>query len=162
MVHRFLLPVLAGALALAACNGDGGGGGQAGGASVDAYCEAMRSFQDLQDDLGSPDLSDAATPEEQMEALRDTFAPLRDRVEELRDSAPGPIRDDINQLADAAIDLIDVFLEADSLQDLTDPSVGERLADLQTDVQDAQARVTEFTEEECGIDLDGGTPTTEE
>lgn len=133
---------------LAACNGGGGGG------SAEAYCDAIRAFQELENELGSPDVAPGASFEEQMQAMRETFEPLKDRLDDLRRVAPSEIRDEVRALADAAEELLDTFLQADSMEALANPDLTSRISELQNEVQGARDAVAEFTEEECDIDLE--------
>lgn len=146
-MRRLLVPLFVVLTTLAACDSGGGGG------SVQAYCDATRAFQQLVDEVGAPEIDPEASPEEQLQALRDAFEPLKERVDGLRRAAPSEIRSEIDQLADAALELIDIFLEAGSVEELSDPELGQRIAGIQSDLQDAQGKVADFTKEECGIDL---------
>ena len=147
-MRRWLVaPIASGFLLVSACGGGGGG------ADIEAYCDAIRSFQALEEDFSNPDIPADASFEDQMKAMRETFEPLKKRIGEMRDAAPSEIRDDVGELADAAEELLDVFLSADSLEDLTDPELAERMTKLQRDAEAARDRVAAYTKKECGIDL---------
>lgn len=154
-MRRPLAFLLGATLVFSACDsGGGGGGGGTAAGNVDAYCEAVRSFQALEDDL-EPEVPADASPEEAFAAMRESFERLRAQVEELRDVAPAEIRNDVNQLVEAILELIDLFLEIDDPTDLTaNQEALSRMSELQQEVATAQERVADFTEEECGIDLD--------
>lgn len=158
---RRLLALTVGLVLFAgACSGGGGGGAAGGGTG--RYCDAVKGFQDLQSELESPDVSPDASPEEAFDAMRASFRELRGQIEDLGGVAPSSIRGDVNRLVDAALELIDIFLEIDDPTDLAGNSDAlSRMSELQEEVADAQERVSEFTKTECGIDLDEGSTETD-
>ncbi|MGH9187641.1 MAG: hypothetical protein ACRD0U_17805 [Acidimicrobiales bacterium] len=114
-----------------------------------AFCAAARR-------AGSADLSatfalyDPANPEAAKAELDEAVDQLRD----LRDTASGAIRDDVETLVAMADDLID------SLTDLRDDpeAATARLQELQADfpeVEAASARLVGHTRSACEVDLAG-------
>lgn len=149
-MHRALALALFAVIGLPACSSGGGNGG----ASVGDFCEVVKSFDELQNELGTPDIDPSASPDEQLAAMKDTFETLRDRVEDMRNAAPAEIEDAVDELVDAALAFIDLFLEADSLEDLTTPEAGEKISAASAGHEDAQKELRDYAKKECDIDLD--------
>lgn len=134
-----LVVAVAGALA-AGCSDDGG--------SEEAFCATARRF--AEDNPAT--VFDRYDPEDPAGAA----ALLRGEAERLRawaDEGPGDIDDDVDVIAEAAIDLADAF---------EDPNTAEagELAERFTEVEDASVRVVAYVRDRCGVDLDPASVTT--
>lgn len=135
-VPRLALAVVAALAWVAGCGDDGG--------SVEAFCATARRF--AEDNPATVfDRYDPADPTGAAELLRGASEELRAWAEE----APGEVDDDVASIADAAEALADAFESPPPSQD--------RAAELEAqfnEVELASARVTSFTRERCGVDLD--------
>lgn len=126
------------ALVAAGCADDGG--------SIEAFCETARRF--ARDNPATVfDRYDPADPTSAAALLRSASADLRAWADE----APGEIDDDVEAIAEAADTLAEGFESP--------PPSPNRVAELEEQfnaVELASARVTSFTREQCGVDLDPG------
>lgn len=124
-------------LGVAACSGGDDG-------SIEAFCETARRFAEDNPAVVF-DRYDPADPTGAAEDLRGAAQQLRAWA----DDAPGEVDDDIGAIAGAAETLADAFESP--------PPSGDRVAELESqfnEVELASARVTSFTREQCGVDLD--------
>jgi hypothetical protein len=104
-------------------------------ASGGDFCERARSFQE---EFGS---DESASDEEGLAAFN-----------ELADIAPDEIKDEMEQLAD--------FSER-AIEAGDDPDEQAKLIEEAAKLEEPGQKVTEYFQEECGIDLDGSDTTQE-
>jgi len=135
---------LAALVLLPACSDDG---------DSDAFCERLGDTEQLGAILGDLDTSDPASVEDRLQAA---LARFRD----LEADAPGAIRDDVARIRQG----VELVLEAvednpDDLSAARETIAGE-LDELSGLAQAGEA-VTAYAADECGIDLDAETPTTD-
>ena len=141
------LAALALVAGVAGCGDDGGAGDAAGGGGGDkeAFCE-LASSQELEgfESLDDFDPTEAADNAELDRAL-----------DELTDTAPTVIRDDVRTVAEGVRELVKVLSEIDTsdpdaLDALTERA--EELESMQAEMERATENVNRYLEEECGID----------
>ncbi|HEX7135821.1 MAG TPA: hypothetical protein VF228_24795 [Iamia sp.] len=128
---------------LPACSDDG---------DSEAFCERLGDTEQLGDILGELDTSDPAGMEDRLQRALEGFR-------ELEADAPGEIRDDVARIRQG----VELVLEAveDNADDL--PAARQAIAgelDELSGLAQAGEAVVAYAEDECGLDLEGGTPTT--
>ena len=150
---------------LSACGDDGGSGGSS--SSGSSYCDQLKDAKDSVDDVDFTALTDA------------TYDDLVSQFNDLEDAAPDDIADDWATLNGALVQFKGILEEAGiSLDDLQAMQTGgvpddidlEALQQLGTkmeeltangDFETASDAITQHAKDECGIDLDEGTPTSD-
>lgn len=139
------LAALALVAGVAGCGDEGGGGAASGSGDKEAFCE-LASSQELEgfESLDEFDPTEAADNAELDRAL-----------DELTDTAPTVIRDDVRTVAEGVRELVQVLSEIDTsdpdaLEALTERA--EELESMQAEMQRATENVNRYLEEECGID----------
>lgn len=128
---------------LAACGDDGGGAG--GGGDKEAFCRLASS-----DELEGFDSLEDFDPN-----ASDDMAELDSALDELTDTAPTAIRDDVRIVAEGVRELVEVLSEIDTsdpdaLAELTERA--EELEGMQAEMERSTENVDRYLEEECGID----------
>jgi hypothetical protein len=127
----------------AAC---GGGGG-----SASDFCEVV---EDAKADFAEFEEFDGTDTSN----LQETFTQAADAFEELADSAPSEIEDDMKVLNDAMQDFLQVLEDADwdIFALATDEDAAAKLEAMSSeDFETASNNVAEFAKDECGVDLEG-------
>ncbi len=144
-----LVMALIGLVALGACTGGDGDGGDDTAASAD-FCTNVENFEALQ---AEGDALFESTDEVPVERLRDVFTRFRDAVEALIDTAPEAVADDAELVGTTTESLIDAYKRADFdfVVLATDPQYAEVLAGLDDDqITEANDRLAVYFREECG------------
>lgn len=137
--------MLALAAGLAACGDDGDGGVLSSSGDKEAFCrlassDEMEAFDDLEDF----DPTQA-----------DDMAQLDRALDQLTDSAPPEIEDDVRVVAEGLRELVEVLSDIDmddpdALAELSERA--EELEGMQAEMERATENVDRYLEEECGID----------
>lgn len=135
-------------LALGAC--DSGGGG-----SVEAWCRQIQEFEGIEERLGNPDIPEGSTPQQALDIMKRNFEEAERNLENVRDAAPGEIRDEVDEVADTFAEMNETMQDADTFEELV--AASQEFAAAAEDLEDAGNRIEEFTERECGPLDDGET-----
>lgn len=133
----------------AACGGDDGG-------SSSSFCDTV---EDAQADFAELDTLDTTGA-----GFEEAFTKADDAFAEMADNAPDEIKDDMQLLAGAMSDLITVFEDADwdFAALVSDPEAAAKLEVLDSEeYQTASDNVAQYAKDECGVDLEGGTSSTD-
>jgi hypothetical protein len=134
----------------AACGDDDKGSDPIdGGGDVAAYCERIAEYRATSDDLdavftGDPDPAQVET----------AFTTMQSMVNDLRDGAPDEIADDVDTMASAIDNVVDVMskYDWDFMQLATAPEFAQLQQDLEgPEVVAAGNRLTEYSETTCGL-----------
>jgi hypothetical protein len=128
----------------AAC---GGGGG-----SASDFCDVVEDAQADFAEFEEFDGSDTSN-------LEETFTQAGEAFEELADSAPSEIEDDMKVLNEAMQDFLQVLEDADwdVFALAADEDAAAKLEALSSeDFETASDNVAQFAKDECGVDLEGG------
>ena len=139
-MRRAVTFTVAAAFVIAACSSDGGG-------SVEAFCDSVQEFADLQD----VDLFEVPPDE-----FPDQVAELRDVISAVAEDAPSEISDDAQLAADNFIQVLDALADVDPSDQAAVEEAFAPLGENDPEVEAASDRVNEFSMAECGIDLDEG------
>jgi hypothetical protein len=144
--------VVAGALLLGACGGDDGGGG--GSASGEDFCDDLRALSDAEVFGEDPDFSDP-------DSLRPAFEEARRALDALGDDVPSEIAGEFATVQGGLTGIIDLFEEYDydlaalAAEATTNPAITEQLESFGgAEFEAASERLSEYGEQECGIQPD--------
>jgi hypothetical protein len=144
-MKKFTAAAAASLLLLAACGGDDGGSASGGG----DFCDLFATTDAQMDALGGDDM-----PFGDPDAIENMFTTAVEGIENVSRSAPDELSDEFDILNDAFGRLLDKLKEADFdfFALANDPELAELMES--PEVENAQDTISEYTLEECGIDLD--------
>jgi hypothetical protein len=144
-MKKFTAAAAASLLLLAACGGDDGGSAS-GGAD---FCDLFAATDAQMDALGGDDM-----PFDDPDAMETMFTTAIEGIENVSRSAPDELSDEFEILNDAYGRLLEKLRDADFdfFALANDPELAELMES--PEVEAAQDTISEYTLEECGIDLD--------
>jgi hypothetical protein len=174
---RLSAVMIAGALVFAACGGDDGADDSSGGGSASTvegdgtagestddskpmtgdansdFCKFAREFDEQGDAIGD----ELSSFDSSGDDLRKAFESFDDSIDQLVRLAPSEIKGDVETVAAAFGEFIDVLADYDYsiMAAATDPEAAERLEVLDSaEVQAANERISAYLEDVCGIEQD--------